>query len=107
MWLRSKVYLALRAVSLAWGPWHAYTLTTMRKIDGVPRVTFSLRVPAEHAEAVAEYARTLTRTTRLNVTPSAAGAAILEAGLVALGLIETSARAPHAPKKGAKPPRKA
>lgn len=79
----------------------------MRKIEGVPRVSFSLRVPAEHAEAIAEYARTLTRTTRLNVTPSAAGAAVLEAGLVALGLIETSQRAPVASKKGTKRPRKA
>jgi len=39
---------------------------------------------------------------RVNVTASAAGAAVLEAGLVALGLIETSERAPAAAKKGAK-----
>jgi hypothetical protein len=76
------------------------------------RVTLSLRVPVAHAEAVARYAETLTRMTRLNVTASAAGAAILEAGLVALGLIAVSEptltaattpkRAAPAAKKGAR-----
>lgn len=70
--------------------------------SGSRRVTLSLRVPAAHAEAVAEHAAALTKAMRVNVTASAAGAAVLEAGLVALGLIETSERAPAAAKKGAK-----
>lgn len=77
-----------------------------------PRVTFSLRVPAAHAEAVERYAEHLTKSTRVRVTASAAGAAVLEAGLVTLGLIEASERTPVIPttskraapaaKKGAK-----
>jgi len=69
----------------------------MRKRDvGSPRVTFSVRIPAEHVEAIEGYAATLTKTTRVQVTASAAGAAVVEAGLVALGLIETSERSPAA-----------
>ena len=75
-------------------------------------VVMALRVPAAHAAAVRAYAETLAKTTRLRVSPSAAGAAVLETGLVALGLIEASERSPapaatskraaSAAKKGAK-----
>jgi hypothetical protein len=61
----------------------------------------TLRVPKAHAEAVRAYAAELTSTTRVRVTASAAGAAILEAGLVALGRVP----APKpAARKGAKRP---
>lgn len=63
-----------------------------------PRITLGIRVPKAHLEAVHAYAEQLTSSTRVRVTPSAAGAAILEAGLVAMGLIE----APKTPQKGAK-----
>ena len=56
----------------------------------------ALRVPEAHAAAVRAYAVHLTKTMRARVTASAAGAAILEAGLVALALIETSERSPAA-----------
>lgn len=75
-------------------------------------MVLTLRVPAAHAAAVRAYAETLAKATRLRVSPSAAGAAVLETGLVALGLIEASERSPAAPatpmraattaKKGAK-----
>ena len=58
----------------------------------------ALRVPEAHAAAVRAYAARLTKTTRVRVTASSAGAAILEAGLVSLGLIETSERSPAAPR---------
>ncbi|MEZ4293981.1 MAG: hypothetical protein R3B70_03310 [Polyangiaceae bacterium] len=51
------------------------------------RVSLSMRVPAEHAEAVKAYADKLAAETGLVVSPSAAGAAILDAGLRALGLL--------------------
>lgn len=88
----------------------------MVRTSDAPLVVLTLRVPEAHLEAVRTYAETLARTTRLRVSPSSAGAAILEAGLVALGLIETSERSPAtgpAPKgptatakKGAKRARK-
>lgn len=75
-------------------------------------VVMALRIPAAHAAAVRAYAERLAKTTRLRVSPSAAGAAVLETGLVALGLIEGSERSPAPPatskraastsKKGAK-----
>ena len=83
------------------------------------RVPLSLRVPAAHAEAVVKHAETLSEMTRVLVSPSSAGAAILEAGLVALGLIEASERSPAvapkvserkasaAPKRAAAPAAKA
>ena len=69
---------------------------TMVRTSDAPLVVLTLRVPEAHLEAVRTYAETLAKTTRLRVSPSSAGAAILEAGLVALGLIETSERSPAA-----------
>lgn len=85
----------------------------------MPLVLLGIRVPEAHAEAIKAYAARLTRETRLRVTPSAAGAAVIEHGLIALGLLEahaedddapappparkpTSKRAAPAAKKGAK-----
>jgi hypothetical protein len=68
----------------------------MSRTNDAPLVVLTLRVPAEHATAVRTYAETLARATRIRVSPSAAGAAVLEAGLVALGLIEASERTPVA-----------
>lgn len=69
----------------------------MVRTNEEPLVVLTLRVSAAHATAVRTYAETLARTTRVRVSPSAAGAAVLEAGLVALGLIEISERAPAVP----------
>ena len=83
----------------------------------MPLVLLGIRVPEAHAAAIKAYAARLTHETRLRVTPSAAGAVVIEQGLIALGLIEppseqhvatssppkpTSKRAAPAAKKGAK-----
>jgi hypothetical protein len=84
----------------------------MQADTGKPLVTLGLRVPEEHATAIRKYAEQLGGVARVRVTPSAAGAAVIEAGLVALGLIPAPAGSKPSPtskataKKGTKPARK-